>query len=114
MPKLRGPLFGAMPVAGMSESCGLPGRQSGSSAALLRRCEAVAPHHLGDRRGVGRAAGCGIYHSGHFAEVVRPEDARADNREHLRVNRVAIVEAVYCSSRYANRLARADIALASI
>jgi hypothetical protein len=33
---------------------------------------------------------------GDFAEVVRPEDARADDREHLRLDGVAVVE-VDCS-----------------
>src|SRR5829696_3237054 len=56
----------------------------GSGAVSWCRDEAVASHHFGERYGVRRAASCGLDHGGHLAEVVRAEDAGADDREHLR------------------------------
>src|SRR5829696_7723211 len=56
----------------------------GSGAVSWCRGEAVASHHFGERYGVRRAASCGLDHGGHLAEVVRAEDAGADDREHLR------------------------------
>src|SRR5215212_1867543 len=84
---------------------------SGSGAASWCRGEAVASHHFGERYGVGRAVSCGLDDGGHLAEVVRAEDARADDREHRRVDLMVVVEAVDGSARDAQPLAPAYIGL---
>src|SRR5215208_509566 len=86
----------------------------GSGAVSWCRGEAVASHHFGERYRVRRAACCGLDHGGHLAEVVRAEDARADNREHLRVDVMIVVEAVDGSPRDAQHFARANLGLFSI
>src|SRR5215204_383819 len=85
----------------------------GRAWGLLLWCrgEAVASHHFPERCGVGRAASCGLDDSGHLAEVLRAEDAGADDREHLGVNLMIVVEAVDDSARDAQHLTRADIGL---
>src|SRR5918994_2949777 len=79
-----------------------------------RRGETMASHHFGECYGVRRAASCGLDNGGHLAEVVRAEDAGADDREHLRVDLMVVVEAVDDSARDAQHLARADVGLFSI
>jgi hypothetical protein len=74
----------------------------------------VASHHFDERCGVGRAASSGLDHGSHLAEVVRAEDARGDDREHLRVNAMIVVEAVDDSARDAQHLARAYLGLSSV
>src|SRR5829696_2854315 len=86
----------------------------GSGAVSWCRGEAVASHHFGERYGVRRAASCGLDHGGHLAEVVRAEDAGADDRKHLRVDLLMVVEAVHDSPRNAEHLARADLGLCFI
>src|SRR5215204_7540349 len=86
----------------------------GSGAVSWRRAEAVASHHFGERYGVRRAASCGLDDGGHLAEVVRAEDAGADDREHRRVDLMIVVEAVDDSARDAQHLARTDVGLFSV
>jgi hypothetical protein len=54
---------------------------------LLCRGEAVSPHDFGEGFGVGWGwgdrGGCGFGDGGDFAEVVRGEDAGADDGERL-------------------------------
>ena len=68
----------------------------------------MAAHHLGDGRRVGRTAGRCLGNCRDFAEIVGTKDARSDDREHLGVGCVAVVEAVDRSPRYAQHLARTD------
>src|SRR5215212_5677369 len=83
----------------------------GSGAASWCRGEAVASHHFGERYGVRRATSCGLDDGGHLAEVVRAENARADDREHRRVDLMIVVKAVDDSPRDAQHLSRADFGL---
>src|SRR5215208_2380368 len=78
------------------------------------RGKAVASHHFSERCGVGRAASCGLNDGDHLAEVARAEDAGADDREHLRVDSMIVVEAVDDSARDAQHFARADVGLSSV
>src|SRR5215203_695738 len=77
--------------------------------SLWCRAEAVASHHFADRCGVWRAAGCRLEDVGHIAEVVGAEDAGGDDREHLRVGLMIVVEAVDHPARDAQHIARADV-----
>src|SRR5919112_1574791 len=86
----------------------------GSGAVSWCRGEAVASHHFGERYRVRRAASCGLDDGGHLAEVLRAEDAGADDRQHLRVDLLMVVEAVHDSPRNAEHLARPDFGLFSI
>src|SRR5215212_6553713 len=86
----------------------------GSDALSWCRGEAVASHHFGERYGVRRTASCGLDDGGHLAEVLRTEDAGADDREHLRVNAMIVVEAVDDSATDEEHLARADLGLCSV
>src|SRR5215217_1236410 len=85
-----------------------------SGAASWCRREAVAPHHFDERCGVGRAASCGLDDGSHLAEVVRAEDAGGDDREHLRVDAMIVVEAVDDSARDTEHLTRANVGLSSV
>src|SRR5919107_6209379 len=78
------------------------------------RGEAMASHHFGERYRVRRAACCGLDDGGHLAEVLRAEDAGADDRQHLRVSLLMVVKAVHDSPRNAEHLARPDFGLFSI
>src|SRR5215207_11253884 len=83
----------------------------GSGAVSWRRAEAVASHHFGERYGVRRAASCGLDDGGHLAEVLRAEDAGADDRKHRRVDLMIVVKAVDDSPRDTQHLSRADLGL---
>jgi hypothetical protein len=54
----------------------------------------VVAHGLGERSEVGRASGGSVDDGGEVAEVLRAEDAGADDRERLRVGVVRVVEAM--------------------
>src|SRR5215210_7842117 len=86
----------------------------GSGAMSWYRGEAMALHHFGERYGVRRAASCGLDDGGHLAEVVRAEDAGADDRKHRRVDLMVVVEAVDDSPRDTEHLARTDLGLFSV
>src|SRR5215212_4972248 len=75
------------------------------------RGEAMASHHVAERYGVQRAASCGLDDGGHPAEVVKAEDAGADDREHRRVGLMIVVKAVDDSPRDVQHLAWADLGL---
>src|ERR687886_2640742 len=68
-------------------------------AASRRWGEAVASHHFGERRGVRRAARCGLDDGGHLAEVLRPKDAGADDREDLRFDAMIVVSKRWTTPR---------------
>src|SRR5215208_5741120 len=91
-----------------------PFSSRGSGAASWCWGEAVASHHFGERRRVGRAVSCGLDNGSHLAEVVKAEDARSDDGEHLRVDLMVVVEAVDDSARNAQHLARTDLGLLSV
>src|SRR5215208_619341 len=82
--------------------------------SLWCRAEPVASHHFADRCGVWRTAGCCLEDLGHIAEVPRTEDAGGDDREHLRVGLMIVVEAVDDPATDAQHLARAYLGLLSV
>jgi hypothetical protein len=75
-------------------------------------------HDFGEGFGVGWGwgdrGGCGFGDGGDFAEVVRGEDAGADDGERPGCCGVEVVEAVDRSARDAERVAGADLDFASI
>ena len=74
----------------------------------------MAPHYFSEGRRVGGATGCRLHNGGHFAEVIRAENPRADDRQHLRIDVMTVVKPVDRSASYAKHLARADITLVSV
>src|SRR5436190_3659740 len=90
--------------------------RSGTVSDTASRCrrEAVTSHHVGQSGGIGWAADRGLDDGGDFAEVGRAEDARCDDREHLRVDAVRVVEAVNRPATYTQHLTCADIHLPSV
>jgi hypothetical protein len=77
----------------------------------------VAAHDFGECFGVGwgwgDGCGCGFGDGGDFAEVVRGEDAGADDCERSGGGGVEVVEAVDRSARDAERIAGADFDIAA-
>src|SRR5215203_343796 len=90
----------------LARSLGLP--------SLWCRAEPVASHHFADRCGVWRTAGCCLEDVGHIAEVPRAEDAGGDDREHLRVGLMIVVETVDDPATDAQHLARAYVGLLAV
>src|SRR5215207_6026110 len=86
------------------------GARDSSAGVTSRAGDPVRRHGAG----VGRAASCGLDDGGHLAEVVRSEDAGADDRQHRRVDAMIVVEAVDDSARDAQHLARTDLGLFSV
>ena len=77
----------------------------------------MSPHDFGEGFGVGwgwgDGSGCGFGDGGDFAEVVRGEDAGADDGERLGCGGVEVIEAVDRSARDAEGVAGADFDFAS-
>jgi hypothetical protein len=55
------------------------------------------------------AIGSSVYYFGRLAEVFRPHDRRANDDELLYIFTAEVVKAVYCTSKYAQRLSRANL-----
>ena len=69
----------------------------------------MAPHDGVELGGIGRAAGRGLHDRGDIPEVVRTEDAGADDRKHGGVDVAVVVEAVDSAAADADDLSGPDI-----